>query len=171
MEDLRKKIRTVPNFPKEGIMYKDITPLLADPKSIKEMLTYFDIRYRGRKVDKVVGIESRGFIIGSLVANKLGVGFVPVRKAGKLPSETERVDYTLEYGMDSLEIHRDSIQPGEKVLLVDDLLATGGTAKAAVQLIESLGGQVVECSFLINLRDLPGKQKLNAYDIFSLLEM
>ena len=171
MENLHKKIRTVPNFPKEGIMFKDITPLLSDHRSMQEVLTYFNIRYKGRKIDKVVGIESRGFIIGSLVAHKLGLGFVPVRKAGKLPHETEKIDYSLEYGMDSLEIHKDSIKPGEKVLLVDDLLATGGSAKAAVQLIESLGGQVLECSFLIALKDLEGKQKLSGYDIFSLLDM
>ena len=171
MEQLRNKIRTIPNFPKEGIMYKDITPLLADPKAVERMLTYFNIRYKGRKINKVVGIESRGFIIGTLLAHNLGLGFVPIRKAGKLPAETERIDYTLEYGMDSLEIHKDSIQPGEKVLLVDDALATGGTAKAAVQLIESLGGQVVECSFLLSLEDLQGREKLNGYDVFSLLEM
>ena len=134
------------------------------------MMEYFKIRYKGRKIDKVVGIESRGFILGAAIAYMLGVGFVPVRKPGKLPGEKERVSYALEYGTDALEIHRDAILPGEKVLVVDDLLATGGTAGAACLLVENLGGEVVECAFLIALAQLQGKEKLKEYNIFTLLE-
>lgn len=170
MEEIKSKIRAVPDFPKPGIMFRDITTLLKDPSGLKDVMKYFSIRYKGRKIDKVVGIESRGFILGATLAYMLGIGFIPVRKANKLPAHTRRIDYALEYGTDTLEIHSDAIIPGERVLLVDDLLATGGTAKAAAQLIESLGGIVVECAFLIKLSELKGEEKLNEYNIFSLIE-
>ena len=170
MDSLKAMIRTIPDFPKQGIMFKDITTLLKDPKGLQEAMRYFTIRYKGRKIDKIVGIESRGFILGATLAYMLGIGFVPVRKANKLPAPTKRIDYALEYRTDSLEIHIDSIRAGEKVLLVDDLLATGGTAKAAAELVESLGGVVVECAFLIELSQLKGREKLGDYNIFSLLE-
>jgi len=170
MEEIKSKIRTVPDFPKPGILFRDITPLLKDPQGLRDVMKYFSIRYKGRKIDKIVGIESRGFILGAALAYMLGVGFVPVRKANKLPAHTRRIDYALEYGTDTLEIHTDAIIPGERVLLLDDLLATGGTAKAAAQLIESLGGVVVECAFLMELTDLNGKEKLSEYNLFSLIE-
>lgn len=135
VDEIKEKIRLVPDFPKQGVLFRDITTLLKDPNGLRDVMKYFKIRYKGRKIDKVVGIESRGFILGATLAYMLGVGFVPVRKANKLPAHTRRIDYALEYGTDSLEIHTDSILPGERVLLIDDLLATGGTAKATTQLI------------------------------------
>ncbi|MBS3162339.1 adenine phosphoribosyltransferase [Candidatus Woesearchaeota archaeon] len=170
VEEIKEKIRLVPDFPKQGILYRDITTLLKDPTGIHDVMQYFKIRYKGRKIDKVVAVESRGFILGAALAYMLGVGFVPIRKANKLPAHTRRIDYALEYGTDSLEIHTDSILPGERVLLIDDLLATGGTAKAATQLIESLGGIVTECAFLIEISNLKGREKLPDYNIFSLVE-
>jgi adenine phosphoribosyltransferase len=170
MEELRKRVRTVPDFPKEGILYYDVTPLLKDPKALQRIMDYFSIRFKGRKIDKVVGIESRGFIFGATMAYMLGVGFVPIRKPNKLPAETERIDYALEYGTDSLEIHKDSISPGEKILLVDDILATGGTARAAIQLVENLGGEIIECAFLIGVNKLNGKERLKEYNMFTMLE-
>lgn len=170
MEFLKKKIRVVKDFPKQGVQFKDITTLLKDPEAFQEVMKFFRIRYKGRKIDKIAGIESRGFIFAATLAYMLGVGFVPIRKANKLPAATKRIDYTLEYRTDSLEIHIDAITAGEKVLLIDDLLATGGTAKAATELIENLGGVVVECAFLIELNNLNGREKLSDYNIFSLLE-
>ena len=170
VDEIKEKIRLVPDFPKQGILFRDITTLLKDPNGLRDVMKYFKIRYKGRKIDKVVGIESRGFILGATLAYMLGVGFVPVRKANKLPAHTRRIDYALEYGTDSLEIHTDSILPGERVLLIDDLLATGGTAKATTQLIESLGGIVTECAFLIEISNLKGREKLPDYNIFSLVE-
>ncbi|MBS3170595.1 adenine phosphoribosyltransferase [Candidatus Woesearchaeota archaeon] len=170
VDEIKEKIRLVPDFPKQGVLFRDITTLLKDPNGLRDVMKYFKIRYKGRKIDKVVGIESRGFILGATLAYMLGVGFVPVRKANKLPAHTRRIDYALEYGTDSLEIHTDSILPGERVLLIDDLLATGGTAKATTQLIESLGGIVTECAFLIEISNLKGREKLPDYNIFSLVE-
>ena len=170
VEEIRSKIRTVPDFPKQGILFRDITTLLKDPLGLRDVMKYFKIRYKGRKIDKVVAVESRGFILGATLAYMLGVGFVPIRKANKLPAHTRRIDYTLEYGTDSLEIHTDSILPGERILLIDDVLATGGTAKAAAQLVESLGGVVAECAFLIELTNLKGREKLEDYNIFSLID-
>ena len=150
-EELKKYIRSIKDFPKEGIMFRDITTLLMKPeafnKALDELLSFTD----KVKIDKVVGIESRGFIFGSLIAQKLGVGFIPARKPGKLPAETESATYQLEYGEDKIEMHKDAINPGDKVLLHDDLLATGGTAEAVTKLIEKLGGEVVQISFLVNL--------------------
>ncbi|MBT3323879.1 adenine phosphoribosyltransferase [archaeon] len=170
MENLINKIRTVPDFPKEGINFKDITPLLLDPKSIRNLIRYFEIRYKGRKIDKIAAVESRGFIIGAMLAQTLGKGFIPIRKPNKLPFETERIEYSLEYGTDGLEIHKDSIKPGERILLVDDVLATGGTAKAAAQLVERLGGDLIEIAFMLSINKLNGKDQIKEYDSFTLLE-
>jgi len=168
-EELKKHIRSIKDFPKKGIMFRDITTLLKEPKAfnkaLDELLSFTD----KVKIDKVVGIESRGFIFGSLIAQKLGVGFIPARKPGKLPAETESAIYQLEYGEDKIEMHKDAINPGDKVLLHDDLLATGGTAEAVTKLIERLGGEVVQISFLIELSFLNGRDKLTGYDIKSLI--
>jgi len=168
-EELKKHIRSIKDFPKKGIMFRDITTLLKEPKAfnkaLDELLSFTD----GIKIDKVVGIESRGFIFGSLLAQKLGVGFILARKPGKLPAETESATYQLEYGEDKIEMHKDAINYGDKVLLHDDLLATGGTAEAVTKLIEKLGGEVVQISFLVELSFLYGRDKLNGYDIKSLI--
>ncbi len=168
--DLKGKIRTVPHWPKQGIMFRDITTLLKDPEGFNYVVEQFVNRYKNRKIDVVVGIESRGFILGGVVAKELGVGFVPLRKPGKLPAETEKVEYELEYGKDALEIHKDAISLGQNVLLIDDLLATGGTAKAAVELIEKLGGKIEEIAFIIDLPDLKGSEKLQGYNIFKMVD-
>jgi len=169
--DLAQCIRNVPDFPVEGIQFKDITTLLQDPVAFstaaKEMLE----RYGDREIDVVVGIESRGFIWGAIVAYELGVGFVLVRKPGKLPAETIRAEYALEYGTNALEMHIDAIWPGQKVLVVDDLLATGGTAKATCELVEQLGGEVIGVAFLIELTFLNGREKLPAYDVWAMIPM
>lgn len=154
------RIRDVPDFPKPGIMFKDITPMLADPEALDAAATALADPWRDAAVGKVVGIESRGFIFGALVAQKLGCGFVPVRKPGKLPADTESVSYKLEYGTDTLEIHRDGLAAGESALVVDDLLATGGTAAAACELVEKVGGKVAGCAFVVELGFLPGREKL-----------
>lgn len=170
MSDLKSSIRNVPDFPKPGIGFKDITTLLIDGPAFREAVDLLAERFRNQEIKKVVGIESRGFVFGSVIAYKWGVGFVPVRKPGKLPAETISEEYDLEYGTDSLEIHRDAITPGEKVLIVDDLLATGGTAQATVNLINRLGGEIAGIAFLIELSFLNGRQKLNGYDVLSLME-
>lgn len=153
-------IRTIPDYPKPGIQFRDITTLLADPQGFQQVINDFYTRYKDQKINKIVGIETRGFIIGAPLAYKLGVGFVPVRKAGKLPAETMGHDYVLEYGANRVEIHLDAIVHGERILLLDDLVATGGTAAAATALIQKLGGNVVECAFVIDLPDLGGMQRL-----------
>ena len=168
-EDLKKYIRSIKDFPKKGIMFRDITTLLKEPEAINETLDQLLSLCEGLKIDKVVGIESRGFIFGSLLAHKLGVGFIPARKPGKLPAETESATYKLEYGEDKIEMHKDAINPGDKVLLHDDLLATGGTAEAVIKLIEKLGGEVVQISFLIELSFLNGRYKLRGHDIRTLI--
>jgi len=160
----------VPDFPKPGIVFRDITTLLKDPEALREAGARLLARYRHLRIDKVAGIESRGFILGGILAEKLGVGFVPIRKPGKLPAAVARKEYSLEYGTDALEIHRDAIRPGERVLLHDDLLATGGTAKAACSLIEELGGVVVGVAFLIELQFLSGRDALRGYDVYSLVQ-
>ncbi len=162
-------IRTIPDYPKKGIMFRDITTLFKDATGLRITIDQLAKRYADVKVDKVVGIESRGFIIGTPLAYMLGVGFVPIRKKGKLPAETVGQDYELEYGIDRVEIHTDAISRGEKVLLVDDLLATGGTAAAAASLIEELGGEIVECAFVIDLPDLGGSKRLSeaGYKVFT----
>ena len=167
---IKSKIRAIPDFPKKGIMFRDVTTLLKDKEGFDRVIEIFYNRYKNRKVDVVVGIEARGFIFGSVIANKLGVGFVPIRKPGKLPSESVREEYELEYGKDAVEIHKDAIAKGMNVLLVDDLLATGGTSKAAANLIEKLGGKVEEIGFVIELSDLKGREKLSKWDVFSIVK-
>ncbi len=169
-EEIKKRIRTVPNFPKPGIMFKDITTLFKDKEGMRKVVEIFYNRYKDEKIDIVAGIEARGFIIGGILADRLHAGFVPIRKKGKLPSETVREEYSLEYGTDSIEIHKDAIKKGQRVLLVDDLIATGGTALAAGNLIEKLGGEIVECSFVIGLPDLNGKSKLKRWPVFTLVD-
>ncbi|MBU3724183.1 MAG: adenine phosphoribosyltransferase [Burkholderiaceae bacterium] len=167
---IKSRIRTIPHYPKQGIMFRDITTLLKDAVGLRMMVHELVNRYTGQKIDKVAGIESRGFILGAPLAYALGVGFVPIRKKGKLPAETVGHDYELEYGVDRIEIHTDAITPGEKVLLVDDLIATGGTAEAAVILLRKLGGEIVECAFAIDLPDIGGAKRLEALgvSVFSL---
>jgi adenine phosphoribosyltransferase len=168
--DLAKMIRDVPDFPKEGILFKDITTLIKDPRPFKEVIDTLADHYAGQKIDLVVAVEARGYILGAPIAYKLGAGFVPVRKQGKLPADTVREEYELEYGTDSVEMHRDAIQPGQKVLIVDDLIATGGSAAATARLVERLGGEVVSIAFLIELTFLKGVERLKDYDVFTLIQ-
>jgi len=172
MIDLKNIIRTIPNWPKPGIMFRDITTLLKDASAFKETLNLFEERYKNVKIDKVAGIESRGFIIGAALADRLGVGFVPIRKKGKLPAETISEEYELEYGKDKIEIHVDAVEQDQQILIVDDLIATGGTSLAACNLISKAGGKVVECAFVIDLPDLQGSQKLiiEGIKVFSLMK-
>ena len=170
MEHLKKLIREVPDWPKKGILFYDITTLLKDPTGLRELIDGLAANYTAQPVDVVLGVEARGFIFAPAIAYRLGAGFVPVRKPGKLPSQTASVSYALEYGSDTLEIHKDAIQPGQRVLIVDDLLATGGTAAACVQLVNGLGGHVVGVAFAIELLFLNGRKKLEGLDIFSLIE-
>jgi len=161
---IKSRIRTIPHYPHKGIMFRDITTLLKDPIGLRTTIQEITNRYQELQIDKIVGIESRGFIIGAPVAYQLGLGFVPIRKQNKLPAETVGRDYQLEYGSDRIEIHVDAIQPGERVLLIDDLIATGGTAEAAVKLIRDMGGIVVECCFVIDLPDVGGRERLEKMD-------
>lgn len=167
--NIENYIRDIHDFPKPGILFKDITPLLNNPEAVEHCLELLVKAVGDRKIDKVVGIESRGFFFGTLLAQKLNAGFVPVRKPGKLPYKTVSKTYELEYGTDTLEMHSDAIRKGENVLLHDDVLATGGTAKAACELIEALGGNIVQCSFLMQLDFLNGKEKIDRYEINSVL--
>lgn len=167
---LREKIRIIDNFPKEGISFKDITPIFQDSDSLKELIDLLKDEFKNEKIDIVVGPEARGFLVGAPLAYALGAGFVPVRKVGKLPSETLRYEYALEYGTDTLEIHTDSIKKGQRVLLVDDLLATGGTIHSAAKLVESLGGEVVSMNFIVELTELKGREKLSEYKVKSLVQ-
>ena len=157
---IKSRIRTVPHYPKQGIMFRDITTLLKDPVGLRVTIDELVRRYQDEKIDKIAGIESRGFILGAPLAFALGKGFIPIRKKGKLPAETIGHDYELEYGTDRIEIHTDAIEQGDKVLLVDDLIATGGTAEAACKLIEKMGGKIVECCFVIDLPDIGGRTRL-----------
>jgi adenine phosphoribosyltransferase len=169
MEHLKQIIREVPDFPKPGILFYDITTLLKDAAGFKTVIDALQMHYRDTRVDLVLGIEARGFIFAPTVAYALGAGFVPVRKPNKLPAKTVRETYQLEYGTDSLEVHADAIQPGQNVLIVDDLLATGGTAAAVGRLVEKLGGKVAGFGFVVELDFLKGRDKLPGYDVFSLL--
>jgi adenine phosphoribosyltransferase len=168
--ELKKLIREVADFPKPGILFYDITTLLKDARGLHALIDSLAGHYENNRPDIVAGIEARGFVFGPALAYRLNAGFVPVRKFKKLPAETASVSYDLEYGKDTLEIHRDAIQPGQKVLISDDLLATGGTAQATVKLIESLGGKVMGLSFVIELEFLKGRERLRGYEIFSLLQ-
>ena len=170
MEELKKKIRKIPDFPKEGILFYDVTTLLKDADGLRQAIDLMAARYTDAEVDKVVGIESRGFILAPAIATRLGAGFVPVRKPGKLPAKTLEVSYDLEYGQDRIEIHEDAIEAGERVLIVDDLMATGGTAAAAVDLVGRLEGNLVAAAFLVELEFLQGRSKVPGVDIFSLLK-
>jgi len=169
---IKSKIRTIPHFPKQGIMFRDITTLLQDAQGFRDVIDTIVERYRDVEIDVVVGLEARGFILGGAIAHQLNKGFVPVRKKGKLPGKTESYEYELEYGTDRIEVHVDSIQKGARVLLVDDLLATGGTAMAGAKLVEKLGGLIVEMVFIVDLPDVGGRKKLEqgGYKVFALCE-
>jgi len=169
IEQIDALIRDVPDFPEPGIVFKDITPVLADPIAFSTIIDLIVVHFGRGNVDKVVGIEARGFILGAPVAYHFGAGIIPVRKKGKLPRETLEESYALEYGTASLEIHKDAVQPGERVLVVDDVLATGGTAKAAATLVERVGGKVCGIATLIELDFLHGRDKLQGYDLFTLI--
>jgi adenine phosphoribosyltransferase len=170
LDALKAKIRHVPDFPKPGILFYDVTTLLRDPDGFRIAIDSLANPYKNRGIGLVVGIESRGFILGAAVADRIGAGFVPVRKVGKLPSKTVKVSYDLEYGSDSLEMHNDAIEPGQHVLIVDDLLATGGTAKATVDLVKQVGGHVVGVAVLIELLELGGRSKLQGENLFAVLQ-
>ena len=168
-ETVKQLIRDIPDFPSPGIMFRDITPILQNPTALQEIISSMADCVRPMKPDVIVGIESRGFILGAPIAIGLGIGFVPVRKVGKLPAETIQAEYSLEYGTNVVEIHRDAIEPGMRVVIVDDLLATGGTAKAAVKLVEELKGKVAGLSFLIELTFLEGRKLLDGYDVCTIV--
>lgn len=170
MEGLKRYIREVPDFPKPGILFYDITTLLKDPVGLHHAVDSLANHYVGRLIDRVVGVEARGFIFAPMVAYRLNAGFVPVRKPKKLPAETVRATYSLEYGQDALEVHKDAISPGQEVLIIDDLLATGGTGVAVARMVESLGGHVAGIGFLIELTFLKGREKLKGYDVHSVLK-
>lgn len=170
LDDLKCRVRDIPDFPKTGILFRDITPLLADGPAFRQAIDRIGTRYTDARIDVVVGVEARGFVMGSALAYMLGAGTILVRKPGKLPYKTHRSSYALEYGTDALEIHQDAIRPGQRVLIADDLLATGGTVSAAVDLVRQLGGSIVELAFLIELCDLKGRERLSEHSIFSLIQ-
>ncbi|MDA4114416.1 MAG: adenine phosphoribosyltransferase [Thaumarchaeota archaeon] len=166
---MRRSIRRIPDFPKKGIVFRDITTLWKDPALVRKTVDAIYEHYRDRRVDKVLGIEARGFVFGALLAERFGVGFIPARKMGKLPAERVMEEYQLEYRVDGLEMHKDSVQPGDHVLIIDDLIATAGTALAVTKMVERLGGKVVGLAFVVELTFLHGREKLGPYDIFSLV--
>ena len=167
---IKSKVRSIPNWPITGVIFRDITTLLQDPKVYKAICSIFYNRYVNEKVDKVVGIDARGFLFGSVLAYELGIGFVPIRKKGKLPYKTISESYTLEYGEATIEIHEDAINKGDRVVIVDDLMATGGTIAASAALVEKLGGYILECAFVIELPDLKGREKLGNRNSFAIIE-
>jgi adenine phosphoribosyltransferase len=169
MKRLKEKIRDIPDFPKEGIVFKDITPLLMDPQCLEEAIRAIADAFREENISKVCAVEARGFILGAAVACELGAGFIPIRKPGKLPAETRCCTYELEYGTDTIEMHADAVSPGDRILMVDDLLATGGTMAAACKLVEELGGEIVGIAFLVELAFLKGMEKLERYRVTSLI--
>lgn len=168
--DLKDYVRDIPDWPKEGILFRDITPLLSSPEAFSKAVNILADCYNDRQIDHVAGIEARGFIFGAAVAEKIGAGFIPIRKKGKLPYQIESVTYELEYGTDTVEVHKDCLKDGNKVLLIDDLLATGGTMAAAAKLITKIGGQIQGIAFLIELQFLKGKEKLTDYDVKTILK-
>ena len=168
--DLKKYVRSIVDWPIPGVIFRDLTTLMSDPEAFRETCDVFYERYRDKNIDKVVGIDARGFVFGAVLAYKLGIGFVPVRKKGKLPHETIEEVYTLEYGSGTMEIHQDAIAEGEKVVIIDDLIATGGTIGATVKLVKKLSGDIVECAFLIELPDLKGREQIPDCPFFALME-
>ena len=164
-ETLLSAIRTIPDYPKPGILFRDITTLLGNPQAFRRAIDELVHPYAGTKIDKIAGIEARGFILGGAMAHQLSAGFIPIRKKGKLPHDTVRIAYSLEYGIDEMEMHRDAVKPGEKVILVDDLIATGGTAEGAVKLLRQMGADIVATCFVIDLPDLGGRRKLEALGV------
>jgi adenine phosphoribosyltransferase len=168
--NLKDKVRSIPNWPIEGVIFRDITTVLQDPEAFRHSIDLFYERYKDMQIDKIVGIDARGFIFGAVLAYKLNLSFIPVRKKGKLPYKTISAEYDLEYGKDTVEMHEDAVQKGDRVLVVDDLIATGGTVAAAVELVTKLGGTIVECAFLVELPDLKGREKIPGIPIFSLTE-
>lgn len=167
---LEKSIRSIPDFPKPGILFRDVTTLIQNKTAFKKAVDLLAKKYKGKGFDKVVGVEARGFIFGAAVAHKIGAGFIPVRKKGKLPFKTISTTYELEYGTDTLEIHQDAISAGEKILIIDDLLATGGTVKAVIELVKQLAGEIAGIGFVIELVDLHGKDKFKEYPVYSLVK-
>jgi len=167
---IKSKVRSIPDWPIKGVIFRDITTLLLDPPAFKQICTIFYDRYVNEKIDKIVGIDARGFLFGSVLAYKLDIGMIPIRKNGKLPYNTISESYTLEYGEEVIEIHEDAIQKGERVVIIDDLMATGGTISAAANLVEKLGGEIFECSFVLELPDLNGREKLGNRKVFSIVE-
>lgn len=164
-DTLRSSIRNIPDYPKPGVMFRDITTLLGDARAFRRAIDELVHPYAGSKIDKIAGIEARGFILGGAIAHQLSAGFVPIRKKGKLPHDTVRIAYSLEYGLDEMEMHKDAVTPGDKVILVDDLIATGGTAEAAAKLLRHMGADIVAACFIIDLPDLGGRKKLEALDV------
>jgi adenine phosphoribosyltransferase len=168
--DLKKCVRSIVDWPIKGVIFRDLTTLMKDPEAFRESCDILVRRYRDMKIDKIVGIDARGFVFGAVLAYQLGVGFVPVRKKGKLPAETVEESYILEYGSGTLEIHKDAIDPGDRVIIVDDLIATGGTVSATVLLVRGLGAEIIECAFLIELPDLKGRRRIADCKIFAIME-
>lgn len=168
--NLKESIRSIPGWPIEGVIFRDLTTLMLDPEAYRESCDALYERYKDGNIDKIVGIDARGFVFGAVLAYKLGIGFVPVRKKGKLPCKTMQESYSLEYGTDTLEIHEDAIQPGDRVVVVDDLIATGGTVGATVKLVKKLKADLVECAFIVELPDLKGREQIPDCDVFSLVE-
>lgn len=168
--DLKSTVRSIVDWPIKGVIFRDLTTLMKHPQAFRHACDLLVERYRTARLDKVVGIDARGFVFGAVLAHQLGIGFIPVRKKGKLPAETEEESYSLEYGSGTLEIHKDAIDPGERVVIIDDLIATGGTAGATVQLVRRLGAEILECAFLIELPDLKGRQQLNGCPVHALME-
>lgn len=168
--DLKKCVRSIVDWPIKGVIFRDLTTLMKDPEAFRESCDILVRRYRDMKIDKIVGIDARGFVFGAVLAYQLGVGFVPVRKKGKLPAETVEESYILEYGSGTLEIHKDAIDPGDRVIIVDDLIATGGTVSATVLLARGLGAEIIECAFLIELPDLKGRRRIADCKIFAIME-
>ena len=168
--DLKKYVRNIVDWPIQGVIFRDVTTLMKDSEALRESCDIFYQRYRDTHIDKIVGIDARGFVFGAVLAYKLGIGFVPVRKKGKLPHDTIEEIYSLEYGSGTMEIHKDGISEGEKVVIIDDLIATGGTIGATVKLVKKLGGDIVECAFLIELPDLGGREQIPGCEIFSIME-